>query len=191
MASAYSACSRYSCESVGPTVEIDDCARSTVARLPSAPHSLDVSFPKSVCVSMLQRESGTSPVLVSVLIRSSPTPIVERAEAICVCVTLRSNLSVTSVPPVNERPSRSGAPVLCQCTPIVMRPAAITTYEIAETIRNQPTMFQFRRRKNTLRPGFHGGDIARARTVRGRRGNDVRIDDDVHKEARDVHGRRK
>src|SRR5579872_1631367 len=71
-----------------------------------------------------------------------------------------------------------------------MRPIKMTAYEIAETIRNQPTMFQFRRRKNTSDAPRARSRSRRDRTgaVSLRRRDHVRIDDDVHEEPRDVHG---
>jgi hypothetical protein len=54
MISALMALSRYSCESEGPTAEIDEALRSTGATVPSAFHNGTELLPKSVWVSIVQ-----------------------------------------------------------------------------------------------------------------------------------------
>src|SRR5471032_1781640 len=56
------------------------------------------------------------------------------------------------------------------------RPMMMTAYEMPETTLNQPTTFQFKRRKNMLR------------SVRLVVGDQIVFDDHVHKKARDENG---
>src|ERR1700682_4540948 len=114
MTSALIALNRYSRESDGPTVEIDDALRSTGATLLSALQNGAELLPTSVWVSTVHRSSGGSPGLESVLMRASVTLMPASAEAIAFFVTGLSNLTVTSVPPVNDRPSFSGEPSFTQ-----------------------------------------------------------------------------
>ena len=87
------------------------------------------------------------------------TPIVASAATRLSLVMGRVNFALTSVPPVNESPSRSGAPVRTKLKIIIAIPSAIMAYEIAETVRNQPTTFQFRRRKNIYAPACAGAGV--------------------------------
>ncbi len=68
----------------------------------------------SVCVSIVQRSPTGSPVFESVLMRASVIFWVASAFAMASLLVGALNLTVTSVPPVNERPSRSGEPSLYQ-----------------------------------------------------------------------------
>jgi hypothetical protein len=97
----------------------------------------------------------TSEVLESVLTLASLTPSVASARETSATVVGRSYVTVTSVPPVNDKPRRSacegwkpppGACVACQNS--ATTPSAMIAYEIVETVRNHPTTFQFNRRKN-------------------------------------------
>ena len=67
-------------------------------------------LPKSCCVSIVQRSPAGSPGFESVLIRASVTLIPASAVPIASFVAGLENFTVTSVPPVNERPRRSGEP---------------------------------------------------------------------------------
>src|ERR1700736_1782288 len=78
MTSALIALNKYSCDSDGPTVEVDDAARSAAVRVPtesSAARSGAELLPKSVWVSIVQRSPMGSPGFESVLTRASVTPI--------------------------------------------------------------------------------------------------------------------
>src|ERR1700738_2072097 len=87
MMSALMALNKYSRESDGPTVEIDDAARSTGATPPSAFQNGIELLPKSCCVSSTQRSLGGSPGLESVLMRASVTLTEASAAVICCLVT--------------------------------------------------------------------------------------------------------
>src|ERR1700733_877135 len=114
MTSALIALIRYSRESEGPTVEIEDASRSTGATVFIAAQNGTELLPMSVCVSIVQRSPTGSPVFESVLMRASVIFWVASAFAMASLVVGALNLTVTSVPPVNERPSRSGEPSLYQ-----------------------------------------------------------------------------
>src|SRR6202163_4139679 len=148
MTSALIALIRYSRESDGPTVEIAEALRSTGATLFSVAQNGAESLPKSCWVSTVQRSFAGSPGFESVLTRASATPTLVSAATSVSFATGLVNFTVTSVPPVNDSPSRSGEPSFTQWKPMKSKPAKMTAYEIAETVRNHPTTFQLRRRKN-------------------------------------------
>src|SRR3978361_2108167 len=113
MTSALIALNRYSRDSDGPTVEVDDALRSSAVRGPtesSAARSGAELLPKSVCVSIVQRSPTGSPAFEGGLIRAPLPPRLARAAGVFFFLAGWEYLTGRSVPPVNERPSRSGEP---------------------------------------------------------------------------------
>src|SRR6202163_639152 len=115
MTSALISLNRYSRDSDGPTVEVDDASRSLSVRGPTESSALRSGaelLPKSVWVSMVQRSPSGSPGFESVLTRASVTPMLANAATIFGLSTGLAYLTVRSVPPVNDSPSRRGEPSL-------------------------------------------------------------------------------